>query len=182
MKVKLVKVIFEDNHVYKYYPFNYCCEKLKRNPIILFSSEEETPSLYCENCNHCDELDSDECKHCKAYQCNDSDVPCFKMEKDIEESDYYDSYMIEYYLNINYCPHCGEKLEVEVADTIDCSQKYVELKNTREKLLEKCKNTDSKSEETDLFKQIRDLDNQINDFYEVGPVDKYLQMQNGKEM
>lgn len=53
-------------------------------------------------------------------------------------------------------------------DEIDVSEKYNELSKQRKELWEKCQKTDSKKEESELREQARKLDNQINDFYELG--------------
>lgn len=53
-------------------------------------------------------------------------------------------------------------------DEIDISEKYNELTKQRKELWEKCQRTDSKKEELELSKQVRKLDEQINDFYELG--------------
>lgn len=69
---------------------------------------------------------------------------------------------------IQFCPHCGEKIEISAVDEIDVSDKYNELSKQREELWRKCQRTDSKKEESGLRKQVRKLDDQINDFYELG--------------
>ena len=55
-------------------------------------------------------------------------------------------------------------------DEIDVSKKYEALTKQREDLWEKCQRTDSKKEESELREQVRKLDDQINDFYELGEV------------
>ena len=69
---------------------------------------------------------------------------------------------------IQFCPHCGEKIEISVVEEIDVSDKYNELTKQREELWKKCQRTDSKKKESELRKQVRKLDDQINDFYELG--------------
>lgn len=48
------------------------------------------------------------------------------------------------------------------------SDKYKKLTKQRDELWKKCQRTDSKKEELELSKQVRKLDKQINDFYELG--------------
>ena len=48
------------------------------------------------------------------------------------------------------------------------SDKYKELTKQRDELCKKCQTTDSKKEDYELRKQVRKLDDQINDFYELG--------------
>lgn len=179
MKIQLIKVKFDGNEVYKYLPFDYCCENLRLNPMISLSTDLENQSLYCTNCEHNDEYNSDACQHCETYKPdNDDNLPCFKLERTVIEEDYYNSYESQYYLNIDFCPHCGEKIDIEIVDSIDCSNAYITLKKERIALWNKCVNTDSKSEERKIQEQVRELDEKINDFYEIGPVDEYLKMQN----
>ena len=68
---------------------------------------------------------------------------------------------------IQFCPHCGEKIEILVVDEIDVSDKYNELYKQREDLWQRCQRTDSKKEESELRKQVRKLDDQIDGFYEL---------------
>lgn len=60
------------------------------------------------------------------------------------------------------------KIKISVVDEIDVSDKYNELSKQREELWKKCQKTDSKRKEFELRKQVRKLDDQINDFYELG--------------
>lgn len=68
---------------------------------------------------------------------------------------------------IQFCPHCGEMIEISVVDEIDVSDKYKKLSKLREELWKKCQKTDSKKEESELRNHVRKLDDQINDFYEL---------------
>lgn len=73
-------------------------------------------------------------------------------------------FIIENY-PIQLCPHCGEKIEISVADEIDVSDKYNELTKQREELWKKCQRTDSKKEEFELMEQVGKLDKKIDSFY-----------------
>lgn len=68
---------------------------------------------------------------------------------------------------IQFCPHCGEKIEISVVEEIGVSDKYNELTKQRKELWKKCQRTDSKKEDYELTKQVRKLDYQIDDFYEL---------------
>lgn len=177
MKIKLVKIVFGDSVTYKYLPFTYCCEKMRLNSMLMLSPYEETQSLYCENCEYAKYYNSEACQKCKVYQTHDTDEPpCFKMEKTIVESDYYDSYENTYYLDVNYCPHCGEKIEITVEKEIDLTTVYTNLQKERDILWKKCQTTDSKKEEEELREKVHILDQKIDDFFMVGPTDVYLEM------
>ena len=62
--------------------------------------------------------------------------------------------------------------ELEARDfsrvSVHVSDKYNELSKQREDLWKKCQRTDSKKEEFELRNQVKKLDDQINDFYELG--------------
>ena len=66
---------------------------------------------------------------------------------------------------IQFCPHCGEKIEISVVEEIDVSYKYNELSKQRKELWKKCQRTDSKKKEVELREQVRKLDKQIDSFY-----------------
>lgn len=40
MRIQLIKQKFNNTRGYKYKPFDYCCDKIKDNPRIVFSDEE----------------------------------------------------------------------------------------------------------------------------------------------
>ena len=58
-----------------------------------------------------------------------------------------------------------KKIEIEVVDEIDVSEKYNELSKQREELWKKCQRTDSKKKEAELREQVNKLDRQIGSFY-----------------
>ena len=66
---------------------------------------------------------------------------------------------------IQFCPHCGERIEISVVDEIDVSDKYNELTEQRKELWKKCQRTDSKKKESELREQVGKLDKQINGLY-----------------
>lgn len=69
------------------------------------------------------------------------------------------------YKTIKYCPFCGEKINIEIVNTIDKTEEYKKLTNERDELNEKRRKTDSKKEETELYVKIKILDKQINALY-----------------
>lgn len=66
---------------------------------------------------------------------------------------------------IQFCPHCGKKIEISVVEEINVSDKYNELSKQRNELWKKCQRTDSKKKESELREQVRKLDKQIDSFY-----------------
>lgn len=149
MKIELIKLKFNDTHSYKYKPFQYCCDEIQNNECIEFTNENLT------NLN----VDYD-----KEYG--------FIPQLCTSHTDIITSYEDEWTQDDNYpikfCPHCGEKIEISVVDEIDVSDKYKKLSKLREELWKKCQRTDSKKEEFELMEHVRKLDDQINNFYELG--------------
>ena len=147
MKIDLIKLKFNDTYSYKYKPFTYCCDEIQSNKAIVFTDE--------------DLIHSDDCWDDEIYIpqfCTSHTEIITSYEDEWEQTDNY---------QIQFCPHCGEKIEISVVDEIDVSDKYKELLKQREDLLKRCQRTDSKKEERELRKQVRKLDEQINDFYEL---------------
>ena len=145
MKIELIKLKFNDTHSYKYKAFNYYCDEIQNDKAVIFIGE--------------DLVHSDDCWDDERYIprfCTSYTEVITSYEDEWEQTDNYP---------IQFCPHCGEKIEIEVVDEIDVSEKYNELTKQRDELWKKCQRTDSKKEESGLREQVRKLDNQINDFY-----------------
>ena len=153
MKIELIRLKFNGNYSYKYKPFKYCCDTIQDDKAIIFTGED----LVCNDIFGLVVKDSDDNiipQFCTSY------TESFNSWGDeFEQTDNYP---------IQFCPYCGEKIEVSVVDEIDVSDKYDELSKQREELWKKCQRTDSKKEEYELREQVRKLDDQINDFYELG--------------
>ena len=147
MKIELIKLKFNDTHSYKYKPFTHCCDEIQNDKAIVFTGEDLV---------HLDTYWEDEIyipRFCTSY----TEV-ITSYEDEWEHTDNYP---------IRFCPHCGEKIEISVVNEIDVSDKYEELTKQRDELWKKCQTTDSKKEEHELRKQVKKLDDQINDFYEL---------------
>ena len=150
MKIELIKLKFNDTHSYKYKPFTHCCDEIQNDKAIVFTGED----LVCNDIFGLVVRDSDDTiipQFCNSYtetfnSCGD----------EYEQTDNYP---------IQFCPHCGEKIEISVVDEIDVSDKYEELTKQRDELWKKCQRTDSKKKEVELREQVRKLDNQIDSFY-----------------
>lgn len=147
MKIELIKLKFNDTYSYKYKPFKYCCDKIHQNKCIVFTNEDLT---YYDN-----------------YEDDIQYIPQFCTSHEEIFRDYEDEWeQIDNY-PIQFCPNCGEKIEIKVVNEMDVSEKYKKLINLRKELSKKCQKTDSKKIEAELSKQIRELDNQINGFYAI---------------
>lgn len=148
MKIELIKLKFNDTHSYKYKLFTHCCDEIQNDKAIIFTGE--------------DLVHSDDCWGDERYIprfCTSHTEVITSYEDEWEQTDNYP---------IQFCPHCGEKIEISVVDEIDMSDKYEELTKQRDELWKKCQRIDSKKKESELREQVRKLDNQINDFYELG--------------
>lgn len=149
MEIELIKLKINDTHSYKYKPFTYCCDEIQKDKTIVFT---------CEDINDIGgEYEDDGV--CVPQFCTSYTETVGSWGDEWEQTDNYP---------IQFCPHCGEKIEISVVEEIDVSDKYNELTKQREELWKKCQRTDSKKKESELRKQVRKLDDQINDFYELG--------------
>ena len=153
MKIELIRLKFNDTHSYKYKPFKYCCDKIQNDKVIVFTGE----NLVCNDIFGLVVKDSD-----------DNIIPQFCNSYTETFNSWGDEYELTNNYSIQFCPHCGEKIEISVVDEIDVSDKYNELSKQRDELWRKCQKTDSKKKESELREQVGKLDKQINDFYELG--------------
>lgn len=146
MKIDLIKLKFNDTYSYKYKPFTYCCDEIQNDKAIIFTGEDinDIGGEHEDDGNFIPQF-------CTSY----TEV-ITSYEDEWEQTDNYP---------IQFCPHCGEKIEILVVDEIDVSDKYNELSKQRENLWKRCQRTDSKKKEAELREQVRKLDNQINSFY-----------------
>lgn len=150
MKIELIKLKFNDTCAYKHKPFTYCCDEIQNDKAIVFTGED----LVCNDTFGLLVRDSDD--NIIPQFCNSYTETFSSWGDEYEQTDNYP---------IQFCPHCGEKIEISVVDEIDVSDKYNELSKQREDLWKKCQRTDSKKKEAELIEQVRKLDNQINSFY-----------------
>lgn len=149
MKIDLIKLKFNDTHSYKYKPFTYCCDEIQNDKAIVFTDED------------INDIGGE-------YKDEGISIPHFCTSHTEVVTSYEDEWEQTDNYPIRFCPHCGEKIEIEVVDEIDISEKYNELSKQREDLCKKCRRTDSKKEDSELREQVRKLDDQIDDFYELG--------------
>lgn len=153
MKIELIKLKFNDTCTYKHKPFTCCCDEIQNDKAIVFTGED----LVCNDTFGLVVRDSD-----------DNIIPQFCTSYTETFNSWGDEYERTDNYPIQFCPHCGEKIEISVVDEIDVFEKYDELTKQRKDLWKKCQRTDSKKKEAELREQVRKLDDQINDFYELG--------------
>lgn len=148
MKIELIKLKFNNTCSYKYKPFTYCCDEIQNDKAIVLTGED------------INDIDGE-------YEDDGVSIPQFCASYTEIITSYEDEWEQTDNYPIRFCPHCGEKIEISVVDEIDVSGEYEELNKQREELWMKCQKTDSKKKEFELMKQVRELDKQINDFYEL---------------
>ena len=102
MKIDLVELKINGEKSYKYKPFKYCCTKMRDNPYIDFTNE----NVSSENGNF-----------------GGSHIPQFCVWEDAFER--VDNFFI------NFCPFCGEKIEVSVGEEKDISDTYKKLEEKK---------------------------------------------------
>ena len=148
MKIELIKLKFNDTCAYKYKSFKHCCDEIQNDKAIVFTDED------------INDIDGE-------YEDDGFFIPQFCASYTEIITSYEDEWEQTNNYPIRFCPHCGEKIEISVVDEINVSGEYEELTKQREELWMKCQKTDSKKKEFELTKQVRELDKQINDFYEL---------------
>lgn len=146
MRIELIRLKFNDTYSYKYKPFKYCCDEIQNNECIEFTNENLT------NFN----VDYDKEYGFIPQLCTSHTEVITSYEDEWEQTDNYP---------IQFCPHCGKKIEISVVEEINVSDKYNELSKQRNELWKKCQRTDSKKKESELREQVRKLDKQIDSFY-----------------
>ena len=146
MKIELIKLKFNDTCAYKHKPFTYCCDEIQNDKAIVFTGEDinDIGGEYEYDGVSIPQLCTSHTEVITSY------------EDEWEQTDNYP---------IQFCPHCGKKIEISVVDEIDVSDKYNELSKQRKELWKKCQRTDSKKKEVELREQVRKLDKQIDSFY-----------------
>lgn len=152
MNIDVVRVHFKekgcDEYSYKYLPFQYCCDKLKNAEYIVFGDDY-------------DYLDPNDC--CDEY---DYTIPRFSITVD-EPVDWEDYTELAYY-KINYCPFCGQKININIVRDEDKSYQYAVMSALRDSKKELSLKTDSKSEYDRLCNEIKDLDAKLGEFWNFG--------------
>ena len=149
MKIKVVEqIIRKDGYedvIHKYLPFEYCCEKLKHTKYIELTDE------LISYCSICKEEDRYDCE-------NNCDL--IEDERRVSMSFYYDDTYPEpwedyyntdtYFIPLDYCPFCGDKIEVEIVKRENITDKYLELDREYEEIHKKWMKCDSIKRRTAL--------------------------------
>lgn len=178
MKVDLIKLKFGEEESYKIKSIDWCCSKLKQNPAIELHYGDINILSACEDCPNasndlgCCKYDtiSEECPRINSFEESvDEDGNYIGMifhKERLEHDGEYNDTQDEYY-PIHYCPHCGEKIDVNTVESIDVTEIYRKLESKINELSKEYNQTDSKKKSRKLQDQIRNLDRKMNDFYEI---------------
>jgi len=142
MKIKVEKWIIDDEISYKILEIKKCCNKLTNSKSISVNS----------GCDYYSEFD-DECGDFTVKLVREVEEP-IPWEQDAETRFYYE--------NIKYCPFCGERITIEIVNTIDKTEEYDKLDSELEELWQKCYDTDSKKDDKELKCKITELSNKLN--------------------
>lgn len=135
MHIKVEKWEFDGERTYKIIGLTKCCDEITNSDVITIRNEYE----------------------------NDDDTDY--SVKLIDNLNFYDDDWSCIYKHINFCPFCGERINIEIVNTVDKTEEYLELEQARKELWDKCRNTDSKRETSQLQNQIYELDRKINELH-----------------
>ena len=72
------------------------------------------------------------------------------------------------YYRIDYCPFCGQKININTVREEDKSADYSTMSTLRGLLKERYDNNDSKKESDELDKEIKELERKINEMWSFG--------------
>lgn len=142
MKIALVELKINGEKSYKYKPFKYCCAKIRDNPCIVFTGEdiiEESDDRSIWN------------------------IPKFCIRKEVTQDYWEDTFEYTNNFPINFCPFCGEKIEVSIAEKKDVSDVYNRLTGKRKSIRGRIMKTDSKSRDIELNKKLQIIDRKIEE-------------------
>jgi hypothetical protein len=138
MKIKAEKWIIEKGVTsYKLKSIEKCCDKLINSKNICLNDKYIADNI-------------------EGYRYS---VRLFRTE-DLEEN-----WVDYHYETIEYCPFCGEPINIEIIDEVDKREECKLLIAERDRLWKKCCNTDSKKEASNLREQVSELDENIDKMY-----------------
>ena len=140
MKIELIEQKIGNSRGYKFKPFKYCCEKLKDNEIIDLVDEY-------------------------TYDDYGDPVPSVAIEQTEMLHDWEDEWEEHTYYKIDYCPFCGEEIEIAIVDKEDVSEIYAKLDAERKEVWRKYCRTDSRRKSNELSETVHNLDDAMNWFY-----------------
>ena len=139
MNIKVEKWEFDGERSYKILELTKCCDKITKSNVVTLTEDYENG--------------------------NDTDYSVKLADMRIQWVDFDDWDEYYTYERINFCPFCGEKIDIEIVNTIDKTEEYLELKLQRDGFWAKANKTDSRKREATLREQAYELDKKINEFH-----------------
>nr|WP_270249161.1 hypothetical protein [Coprococcus catus] len=153
MKIDLIKLKFNGMTSYKYKPFKYCCDEIQNNKCIEFTNEDVVKPVG----------DVDDNGYYIPQFCTANTEIIGSWDDEFERTDNYP---------IQFCPHCGEKIEINVVNEVDVSEKFKKLSMQCDELWKKCNKTNSNKREIELLNQFFKLNKQVNEYYRLNEWDE----------
>ena len=162
MKIKVVEqtVKREDYEeiVHKYLPLEYCCNKLKHTKYVELTDE------LLSFCSICDIEDNYDCvDNCDLLK-NKKHINIAFRYDDTHPEPWEDYYTTDtYFVPLEYCPFCGEAIEVEVVKREDITDEYVEAEKKYEEFHHKWMKSDSIKRRFVLEEEWKNWSNKMNE-------------------
>ena len=156
MKIQVIERKFKSHDSYstsyKIASCEHCCEGIKKLPNInfFFESTENTDNPIEDDYGYGKDLGV-----------------MLQNEVTYHDGWGYDDYGFTeyYYYKFNFCPICGEKIDIEVIDSIDVTEEYESLYKEREEIHKKLNRTDSIKKQREYSNIRHELDMKIEAFY-----------------
>lgn len=166
MKIELIKQTFVDEYgssetSFKYKPIKWCCEKIEHNPLINIGIDEnygyDESNCSCNgDCEDCD-IDCDDTN-------DENRMPSVTLKYTTTITSYEDTWTECNYYRIDYCPFCGEPIEVSIVKEEDVSDIYQKLNKEKDEVWNEIEKTDSIKKQNELHKISQILSRQIHYF------------------
>lgn len=170
MLISLIKCINGNETRYKYLPLEYCCDKMRLNPMLDLSDEHRNDSGVF--CFECEEgrwnpfLPVEACKTCGCKSVDEScDLPRMKMIRSVYD---YDDFPNDESVSITYCPHCGKKIDISVVGEINITNRAKAIYHQLDELQKEYNLCDSISKRNLLHSKISELSKLYDELFELG--------------
>lgn len=144
MKIELIKYKFDDTQSFKYKPYQFCCEKIKQAHGIVFTNQNIVGAT---------QEPDDENYNFPQF--------CINVAEEWDE----DWGMLINNYPIQYCPYCGEKININLVEELDVDDEFQQLSETCrniKSLIRKAKNKEEQYKITDLYFKTEE---QLNSYY-----------------
>lgn len=167
MLISLIKCINDNETKYKYLPLEYCCDKMRLNPMLNLTSEcDENNYVFCDECEERWNPWADCNQKCGIRMDSKTfELPHIKMFRQVYDED---DFPVDESISIKYSPHCGEKINISVVGEVDITNLVKELENKYIAAREKYDNCDSIKQRKALYEEMKKADNEYEDVFRFG--------------